>query len=82
MAKIVVSILIHVQYLQNDVFYFEKGLNGQIHSSSDVHRLIKKSTPSKISHYPSTRGDFLPLLLNAIWKTLISDISTVFLTCR
>ena len=25
-----ISILIDVQYLQNDVFYFEKGLNDQI----------------------------------------------------
>ena len=39
-----ISILINVQYLQN-VFYFEKGLNGQMHSSSDAHHLIKKPQP-------------------------------------
>ena len=55
-----ISILIDVQYLQNDVFYFKKGLNGQMHSPSDAHHLIKKSTPSKISHSPSTRGEFSP----------------------
>ena len=45
-----ISILIDVQILidlQKDVFYLEKGLNGQMHSSSDAHHLIKKSTPSK-----------------------------------
>ena len=51
-----ISILIDVQYLQNDVFYFVKGLNGQMHSSSDAHHLIKISTSSKISHSPSTTG--------------------------
>ena len=50
-----ISILIDVQCLQNDAFYFEKGLNGQMHSFSDAHHLIKKSTPSKISHSLSTR---------------------------
>ena len=74
---VLISILIDVQYLQNDVFYFEKGLNGQMHSSSDAHHLIRKSTPSKISYSPSTRGLFPPPL-NAIWKTLISGISRVF----
>ena len=45
-----ISILIDVQILidlQKDAFYLEKGLNGQMHSSSDSHHLIKKSTPSK-----------------------------------
>ena len=55
---VLISILIDVQYLQNDVFYFEKGLNGQMHSSSDPHHLIGKSTPSKISYSPSNRGFF------------------------
>ena len=76
-----ISILINVQYLQNDVFHVEKGLDGQIQSSSKVkyaQNLIKKSIPSKNSHSPSTRVDFLPLPLNAIWKALISDISRVF----
>ena len=55
-----ISILIDIQYLQNDVFYFEKGLNDQMHCSSDAQYLIKQSTPSKISHCPSTRGIFSP----------------------
>ena len=55
-----ISILIDVQYLQNDAFYFEKGLNGQMHSSSDAHHLIRKSTFSKISYYPSTGGGVSP----------------------
>ena len=46
--------------LQKDVFYLEEGLNGQMHSSSDAHHLIKKSTPSKISHSPSSRGGVSP----------------------
>ena len=53
-------------------------LNGQMHSSSDAYHLIKNSTPSKISHSLSTRGDFLSPPFNTIWKTLISDISRVF----
>ena len=57
-----ISILIDDQYLQN-VFYFEKGLNGQIHSSSDAQHLLKKSIPSKISHSASTRWDFLLRIL-------------------
>ena len=36
-----ILILIDVQYLQNVVFNFEKGLNGQNYSSSDFHRHIK-----------------------------------------
>ena len=36
-------------------FSFEKGSNGQIHSCSDSHLLIKKS----------------PLTLNVIWKSLV-----------
>ena len=73
-----ISILIDVQYLQNDVFYFEKDLNGYMHSSSDAHHLTKIFTPSKISHSPSTTWVFLPPPLNTIWKTLISDISRAF----
>ena len=78
-----ILILIDVQYLQNVVFYFDKGLNDQMHSSSDVHHLIKISTPSKIFHSPSTTGDFLassaPL---CHLETLMSDISRGFLAYR
>ena len=37
-------ILIDLQYEQNIVFNFEKGSNGQNHSSSDSHNTTKKST--------------------------------------
>ena len=37
-----ILILINVQYLQNVVFSFEGGSNGQNHSSSGSHHLIKK----------------------------------------
>ena len=73
-----VSILIDVQYLQNNVFYFVKGLNGQMHSSSDVHHLIKNPPLVKFPILPPLGGDFLPQPLNAIWKALISDISRGF----
>ena len=55
-----ISILIDVHCIQNDVFYFEKGLNGQMYSSSDATYVIKKCTPSKISHFPCTGDSFLP----------------------
>ena len=37
-----ILILINVQYLQNVVFNFEKGSNGQTHSSATSHHPIKK----------------------------------------
>ena len=46
-------ILIDVQYSQKAVFSFEKGLNGQNHSSSGSHHPVKKIPPSKISDYRS-----------------------------
>ena len=53
-----ISIFINVHYLQQVVFSFEKGLNGQYHSSSGSHYLIKIS-PSKISDlHPLQGGDF------------------------
>ena len=42
-------ILINVQYLQNVVFSFEKGLSGQNHSLSDSHHLIEKSPLANFS---------------------------------
>ena len=72
----VILVLIGVQYLQNIVFSFEKGLNGQNHSLSDSHHLIWKISPSKISYSPSLAGggggvaDF-SLPLNVVWKTLV-----------
>ena len=55
-------ILIYVQYLRKAVFNFEKASNGQNHSSSGSHHLVKKS-PSKISEIPPP--------LTTIWKTLV-----------
>ena len=40
-----ILILIDVQYSQKAVFSFEKGLNGQIHSSGSHHQ-VKKSPPA------------------------------------
>ena len=54
-----ILILINVQYLQNVVFSFEKGSNGQSHTLSDSYHLIQKVP----------REDF-PLFFNTIWKTL------------
>ena len=60
-----ILILINVQYLQNVVFSFEKGLNGQNYSSSDFHHLIKKSH-TKISH--SSTGKIPTYLKNPVEK--------------
>ena len=61
-----ILILINVQYLQNVFFSFEKGLNGQNHSSSDFYHLI----------FPPTwegGGWIFLLFLDAIWTTLMSS---------
>ena len=42
-------ILIDVQYSQKVIFSFEKGSNGQNHSSSGSQCLVKKNPASKIS---------------------------------
>ena len=47
-----ILILIDAQYLQNVAFSFEKGGNGQSHSSSDSDYQIKK--------FPPTPAKFLP----------------------
>ena len=60
-------ILIDVQYLQNVLFSFEKGSNGENHSLTDSYHPMKKS-PSRISHLPT--GQEFPLPLNTVWKTL------------
>ena len=61
-----ILILINVQYLQNVVFSFEKGLNGQNHSSSDFYHLIFPPT------WEGGGWRFL-LFLDAIWTTLMSS---------
>ena len=42
-----ILILIDVQYSQKTVFSFGKGFNGQNHSSSGSHHLVKKSLQAK-----------------------------------
>ena len=61
----IILILIDVQYSQKAVFSFDKGLNGQNHSSTGSHQPVKKS-PSKIPDSPHCS-----LPLTAIWKTLV-----------
>ena len=41
-VMLVLILIINVEYLQNNVFGFETGLNGQNHSLSDSHCLIKE----------------------------------------
>ena len=59
-----ILILINVQYLQNVVFSFENGLNGQNLSSSDSYHLI----------FPPAGGDFpyLLLLFGQRWRVVPS----------
>ena len=64
-----VMILIDVQYLQDVVLSFEKGWNGQIHSSSDSHH-SKKNIPAKFPIPPTWRGISHLLPFNTTWKTL------------
>ena len=58
-----ILILVDIQYLQNVVFSFEQGSNGQNHFLSDSHPLDIKILPEQ--HFPfslplSGGGDFLP----------------------
>ena len=57
-----IVILIDAQYLQNVFFSFEKGSNGQNHSSSDSNHPIKKSPPSPPAKFciPSLPGRIPP----------------------
>ena len=57
-----ILILIDIQYSQNAVFSFEKGLNRQNHSSSRFHQPVKKFLPSNISDSPATGGIYPPPL--------------------
>ena len=64
-----VLILIDVQYLQNVVFSFEMGSNGQNQSLSDSHLWIKKSSP----HWDEGGNLPYPLVLfgrRYLWKQL------------
>ena len=62
-----VLILIDGQYLQNVVFSFELGSNGQNQSLSDPHLWIKKSSP----HWDGGGNPHYPLVLfgkASLWK--------------
>ena len=52
-----------VQYLENGVFSFEKGLNGQNHSSTHFHHPMKKSLPSPKFPNPPLGGEISSLPL-------------------
>ena len=56
-AKLIL-ILIGVDYLQSVVFSFEKGLNGQNHSSLDSHRPIKNPPAKFTILFPGWEGEF------------------------
>ena len=66
-----ISILIDVQYLQNIVFSFEGGSNGQNQSSSGSHHLIKKFPSQQHFWFPPV-GGIPPLPFNTFknpkWK--------------
>ena len=47
-----ILILTDIQYLLKVIFSFEKGLNGQNHSSLGSHHLINKFPLSKMSDSP------------------------------
>ena len=51
-----ILILIIVQYSQNAIFSFEKGLIGQNHSSSASHCPAEKSPPAKFLIPPTLAG--------------------------
>ena len=63
-----ILILINVQYLQS-VFCIKKGSNGQNHSSSGSHHLIKKS-PSKIFFMRSAKLRSWEMFLRQLFQTL------------
>ena len=54
-----ILILMNVKYLQNVVFGFEKGLNGQNHSSLGSHHQIEKSPQQ---NFPFPHGVICPPL--------------------
>ena len=73
-----ILILIDVKYLQNVVFTFEKGSNGQNNSCLSTHHPIKKS-PQENYPFPPSGG--IPLSLNAIW-TILDDTLSCLVWCN
>ena len=69
----VILLLIDAQYLQHVNCSFEKGLNGQNHSSSGYQHPIKKLPPVKFPILLPKVVLGTPSLLNTIWKTLLSN---------
>ena len=63
-----ILILIDDQYLQDVTSSFEKDLNGQNYSTSDSHRLTRKS-PQQSFSFPPEEANFT-CLFNSIWKNL------------
>ena len=77
-----ILILIDVQYSQKAVFSFEKGWNGQNHSSSGSHHLGKKSSPAKfLTPFPpqlwKKRGEFHPNPLLLFGKCCKLDVPKI-----
>ena len=75
-----ILILIDVQYLQKVDYSFQKGLNGQTHSSSGSHHQVKKT--GKISDSPSHWGRNSPslTLFGKPWSSWGSNCTLVFLS--
>ena len=64
-----ILISIDVQYLQNAVFSFDEGSNGQNHSSLSSRQLVEKFPPAKLP-IPHTGVIYPYPLFAVIWKTL------------
>ena len=64
-----IFILMDVQYLQNVVFTFEKGLNDQTHSLSGSHRMIKK-VPTQQSFSSPLHTPYCYVDNPVIWEQL------------
>ena len=70
-----ILIFIEVQYSQNAVFSFEKGLNCQNHFSSGSHHLVQKFHQQNFQFPLLGRGDLPPTPTPyPIWKTLLMDV--------
>ena len=67
-----ILILIDIQYTQNVVFSFEKGSNGQNHSSSVYYHLIKNIPQQNFSFPPV--GGFPPTLFGKTWKQMLLNV--------
>ena len=64
-----ILILIDVQYSQKAVFSFEKGLNGQNHSSSGSHHLVWKSHQQNF--WPPYSHPLNPQIIEVFFTNLV-----------